>query len=87
MEKVQVHNKRLNSWFVVDNGNVYFADTMIQLPNNSREADGALWYAEKCMNEIWGKMGEIDPIWGDLKLFHKYEKEWLRLRRALYGNC
>lgn len=86
MEKVQIHNKRLDMWFVVDNGKVYFANTMVQLPNNSREADGALRFVEKRMGEIWAKMQQIDPIWGDMAQYHEYEQQWLRLRKALYGN-
>ena len=30
-------------------------------------------------------MGEIDPIWGDLQLYHQLEREWLLMRQALYG--
>lgn len=86
MDKIRVHNKRLNTWFVVDNGSVYDASTMIQCPATSREAIGALQYVERLMGEIWDKMGEIDPIWGDLRQYHHYERQWLRLRKALYGN-
>lgn len=86
MDKVQVHNKRLDVWFVVDDGNVYYANTMIKVPTLSREAQGALQFVEKRMGEIWDKMGEIDPIWGDLAQYHEYERQWLRLRKALYGN-
>lgn len=70
MEKVQVHNKRLNVWFVVDNGKVYFADTMVQLPSDSYEAQGALWYVGKRMEMVR----------------ETNKQEWLRLRKALYGN-
>lgn len=86
MDKVKVHNKRLDVWFVVDDGNVYCANTMIKVPTLSREAQGALWYVEKCMGEIWDKMGEIDPIGGNIAQYHEYERQWLRLRKALYGN-
>lgn len=81
MEKLRVHNKRLNVWLIVDNGKVYDANTMIEIP----EAVGALEYVEIRMNEVWNKMGEIDPIWGDLQLYHKYEAQFLRYRQALYG--
>lgn len=87
MDKVQVHNKRLDVWFVVDGGNVYDANTMIKVPTLSREAQGALQFVEERMYEIQDKMDGIDPIWGyDLAKRHEYERQWLRLRKALYGN-
>ena len=86
MNKVQIHNRRLDMWFVVDNGKVYIADVMIQLPNNSRETIGALQYVEKQMNEIYAKMQQIDPILGDATQYHEYKQEWLRLRAALAGT-
>ena len=86
MEKLQVHNKRLNTWFIVDNGKVYDAKTMIQLPSFSREAIGALQFVKKRFEALWDKMGEIDPIWGDINLYQQYEHDWLRCRQALYGQ-
>ncbi len=53
MEKLQVHNNRLDVWFVVDNGKVYDAKTMIQLSNDSREAVGALSF----IKNVWMKYG------------------------------
>ena len=86
MKKLQVHNKRLDAWFIVDAGKVYDAKTMIQLPNFTREAIGALQYVKKRLDTLWDKMGEIDPIWGDINLYQQYEHEWLRMRQALYGQ-
>lgn len=82
MDKLRVYNKTLKVWLVVDGGKVYHANTMIELP----EAKGALEYVKKCMDDLWAKMDEIDPIWGDLQLYHKYERDFLRCRRALYGH-
>ena len=87
MERLQVHNKRIDAWFVVDNGKVYDANTMIELPSDCRECVGALQYVECQMDVLWDKMGEIDPIWGDLQEYHRLERKWLRLRAALYGEA
>lgn len=86
MEKLQIHNKRLNAWFIVDNGKVYDAKTMIQCPDNARETIGALQFVKQRLETLWNKMGEIDPIWGDINLYQQYEHEWLRMRQALYGQ-
>lgn len=85
MKKLRVHNKHLNAWFVVDCGKVYDERTNIQFPQSSREAVGALAYVKKQMEVLWDKMGKIDPIWGDLRLYHQLERDWLRMRQALYG--
>lgn len=85
MNKLKVHNKRINAWLVVDCGKVYDEKTNIQVPPNSRIALGAISYVKREMEALWDKMGEIDPIWGDLQLYHQLEHEWLRMRQALYG--
>lgn len=85
MKKLQVHNKRLNAWVVVDCGKVYDASTNIQFPPSSPIALGAIAYVKRQMEVLWDKMGEIDPIWGDLRLYHQLEYDWLRMRQALYG--
>lgn len=73
-------------WVIVDNGKVYDENTMIQCPESSREAIGAICYVRQRMEALWDKMGEIDPIWGDINLYQQYEHEWLRMRQALYGQ-
>lgn len=85
MEKFRVHNKRLDAWFVVDCGNVYDERTNIQFPPSSQVALGAIAYVKREMEVLWDKMGKIDPIWGDLRLYHQLERDWLRMRQALYG--
>lgn len=85
MNKLKVHNKRINAWFVVDCGKVYDEQTNIQVPPSSRIALGAISYVKREMEALWDKMGEIDTIWGDLQLYHQLEHEWLRMRQALYG--
>jgi hypothetical protein len=49
MKKLQVHNKRLNAWFVVDNGKVYDAKTMIQCPDDARETSVNVKIGGKCL--------------------------------------
>lgn len=85
MEKLRVHNKRLDAWFIVYGGKVFDASTMKRLPASSYEAKGAIKYVKERMDELWDKMGEINPIWGDLQLYHQYERKWLLYREALYG--
>ena len=84
MTKLRVHNKRLDAWFVVDCGNVYDERTNIQFPPSSPIAQGAIAYVKREMEVLWDKMGKIDPIWGDLQLYHHLESKWLRLRSAIY---
>lgn len=85
MKKLRVHNKRLDAWVVVDCGNVYDERTNIQFPPSSKVALGAIAYVKREMEVLWNKMGKIDPIWGDLQLYHQLERDWLRMRQALYG--
>lgn len=85
MKKLRIHNKHLDAWFVVDCGNVYDERTNIQYPPSSSIALGAIAYVKRQMEVLWDKMGEIDPIWGDLRLYHQLEHDWLRMRQALYG--
>ena len=87
MGKLQVHNKRIDAWFVVENGKVYDANTMIELPSDCRECVGVRKYVAHEMEVLWDKMGKIDPIWGDLQEYHRLEREWLRMRQALYGEA
>lgn len=87
MKRLQVHNKRIDVWFVVENGKVYDANTMIELPSGSCEYVGVLQYVKRQMEMLWCKMSEIDPIWGDLQEYHRLEREWLRMRVALYGEA
>ena len=85
MKKLRIHNKHLDAWFVVDCGNVYDERTNIQFPPSSQVALGAIAYVKREMEVLWNKMGKIDPIWGDLRLYHQLERDWLRMRQALYG--
>lgn len=85
MKKLKVHNKRINAWMVVDCGKVYDERTNIQYPPSSSIALGAIAYVKRQMEVLWNKMCEIDPIWGDLQLYHQLEHDWLRMRQALYG--
>ena len=85
MKKLRVHNKRLDAWVVVDCGNVYDERTNIQFPPSSKVALGAIAYVKREMEVLWDKRGKIDPIWGDLRLYHQLERDWLRMRQALYG--
>lgn len=64
MNKLKVHNKRINAWFVVDCGKVYDEQTNIQVPPSSRIALGAISYVKREMEALWDKMGEIDPYMG-----------------------
>lgn len=85
MKKLRLHNKRIDAWLVVDCGKVYDERTNTQIPPNSSIARGAIAYVERKMQALWDKMGAIDPIWGDLQQYHILEREWLRMREALYG--
>lgn len=85
MKKLRLHNRRTGTWVVVDCGKVYDERTNIQFPPSSQEALGAILYVKQQMGLLWNKMGAIDPIWGDLRLYHKLERDWLRMRMALYG--
>lgn len=85
MKKLKLHNKRIDAWVVVDCGKVYDERTNIQFPPNSPVSLGAIAYVKRQMEVLWDKMGEIDPIWGNLQLYHQLERDWLRMRHALYG--
>lgn len=59
MNKLKVHNKRINAWLVVDCGKVYDEKTNIQVPPSSRIALGAISYVKREMEALWDKMGEL----------------------------
>lgn len=84
MKKLEIHHKRLNATFTVFCGKVY--DTYgARLADDDPIAMSAIAHVRKKMAEVWGKMSEIDPIWGDIQAYHELEMRWLEYRQALYG--
>ena len=75
----------MNAWVVVDCGKVYDERTNIQLPSRSKIAVGAIAYVKHQMAVLWDAMSAIDPVGGDVQLYNQLEREWLRMRQALYG--
>ena len=47
MEMIKVHNRSLDAWFIVDEKKVYDAATMVQLPEDSELAKGAIRYVKR----------------------------------------
>lgn len=84
--QVRLINKKNNAIVLVKGGKMYDEATMIELPNNIPAVKGAFKFIERKMKQLWRQMGQIDPVWGDLEVYHELEKEWLTYRAALYGE-
>lgn len=85
MKKFVIRKRGTKKWFFVDNGKVFDKDTKRMLPDTSTEAKNIIAYMHRKMDELWNKMGEIDPIWGDLQLYHELENEFVTFHTAIYG--
>ena len=83
MKGLRLHNKKNDIDVIVNEGKVYDATTLIELPADHPATIDALNFVETRLDELWDRMGEIDPVWGDIR--ERLESEWLKHLDALYA--